>query len=72
MCQSLATLCICILYIVSRTYYFLGECGCKLMIWPGEKYNGEPMMCDGQCTLQDLNESIGNDNAESGLFSLNR
>ena len=37
-----------------------------------EKYKDEPMMCDGQCTLQDLNESIGNDNAESGLFSLNR
>ena len=42
------------------------------MIWSKEKYKGEPMMCDGQCTLQDLDESIGNDNAESGLFSLNR
>ena len=58
--------------ILSRTYYFLGELGCKLMIWPRERYKGEPLMCDGQCTLQDLLESVGNDNAKSGLFSFNR
>ena len=42
------------------------------MVWPEEMYKGEPLMCDDQCTLQDLFESIGNDNAKSGLFSFSR
>ena len=37
-----------------------------MVIWPEVNFLGKPMMCDGQCLMEEVDDLIGNDKAKSG------